>query len=277
MSDFHNTHFSLAGKTAVITGACGFLGKHICEGFASAGAAVVAVDLNEKACHQFAATLQKKFEQKILGIACDVTDKEFVTAMVAEVLDKMPSLDILINNAAYRSDDPVALHAPFETYSLKEWKRLMTVNLDGVFLCSQAVGGAMARGGKGGVIIQMASIYGVKGTDHSIYKRVNQETGRRLNNPAAYSTSKGGVIALTKYLASYWAKDGIRVNAVSPGGIYNNQPPSFVEDYSSQVPLARMAKPGEIVGPLIYLSSDAANYITGQNLIVDGGLCVGKG
>ncbi len=263
--------FSLTGKTAIITGALGFLGQYLCRGFAEAGANVVAVDLDNDKCEKFALALGKNYKIKSLGIACNVCDPVSVRLMKEQSCKKFTSIDILINNAAYKSKDPARLHAPFEKYSLQEWKGMMDVNVNGVFLCSQAIGSVMAEQECGGSIIQMSSIYGIMGTDHRIYEGSNR-SGNRTNNPASYSASKGAILSLTKYLATYWSRKGVRVNALSPGGIENAQNTEFINEYSKRVPIGRMAKPTELVGALIFLASDESSYVTGQNIVVDGGL-----
>lgn len=260
--------FSLEGKTAIVTGALGFLGKYFCAGFSEAGSNLAILDLDQKRCQDFADELAEKYNIQAEGYFCDITQKESVQEMVDSVISKFSTVDILLNNASYRSKTPQALHAPFEEYSLEEWQRMMDVNVNGPFLCSQAIGTSMLKHGEGGSIINVASVYGIRGTDHRIYPNAEN----RSNNPASYSTAKGAIVSLTKYLATYWGKSGIRVNSVSPGGVENNQNAEFVMRYSDRVPMGRMAQPEEMVSAVIYLASDASSYVTGQNLIVDGGL-----
>ena len=149
----------------------------------------------------------------------------------------------------------------------------MAVNIDGMFLVAQAVGNQMVKQGKGGSIIQTASIYGILASDKRIYEG-SFYLGRQINNPGVYTTSKAAVVGLTKYLAAYWADKGIRVNTLIPGGVESGQNEIFKERYSARVPLGRMAQADELVGALIFLASDASSYVTGQNIIVDGGLSV---
>lgn len=269
----NSNRFSLKGKNAIITGAVGFLGKYFCIGLAEAGANVAAIDLNRTDCLKFTLELQKKFRVKSVGISCDITDKKAVKEMTNKVLNDFSSIDILVNNACYRPKESKLLHAPFEEYSLEEWNRMMNVNVNGAFLCSQSVGQAMIKQGRGGSIIQISSIYGLLGTDQRIYDKLNRSR-KRCNNPAAYSVSKGAIIALTKYLASYWADKRIRVNVISPGGVQKDQDREFIDAYSIRVPMGRMAKPTELLGALIYLASDTSSYVTGQNIIVDGGFSI---
>ena len=165
------------------------------------------------------------------------------------------------------------ISAPFEDYDIKEWKRMLSVNLDGPFLISKVFGSHMAKSGKGGSIIFLSSIYGFLGTDQSIYESINTSE-KRFNNPASYSASKGGVISLAKYLASYWGKENIRVNVLSLGGIYNGQEDKFVRNYSAKVPMARMGNLEDLDGAIKFLLIEDSEYLTGQNLILDGGLSV---
>ena len=220
---------------------------------------------------EIAARLSEEFGAPVIGIGCDVTSAESVAAMVAQVASEFGDIDILHNNAAGRLQDLDAFFAPFEEYSHESWRTIMSVNIDGMFLVAQAVGREMIRAGKGGAIVQMSSIYGVVAPDNRIYEG-SELDGRRINSPAVYAASKAAVIGLSRYLAAYWAPQGIRVNTVSPGGVFSGQNQTFVERYSARVPMARMAEAEEVVQAVLYLASDASSYVTGQNLTVDGGL-----
>ena len=162
------------------------------------------------------------------------------------------------------------MFAPVEDYSLDTWRQIMSVNLDGMFLVAQAVGTGMARRGRGS-IVQTSSIYGLMGPDQRIYEG-SEYLGRPINTPPVYSASKGGVVGLTRYLATYWAAQGVRVNAITPGGISSGQNDEFRQRYSARIPLGRMAEADEVAAGVLYLASDAASYVTGQDLHVDGGL-----
>jgi NAD(P)-dependent dehydrogenase (short-subunit alcohol dehydrogenase family) len=177
----------------------------------------------------------------------------------------------LHNNVGGKTPDLDAFFASFEDYSLSEWRRVMAANIDGVFMVDQAVGKRMVAQRKGGSIIHVASIYGAMAPDHRIYEG-SQYLGRSINTPAVYSASKAAVIGLTRHLATYWASQGIRVNCISPGGVESGQNEEFMRRYSFRIPLGRMAQPEEMVNALIFLASDASSYITGQNIMVDGGL-----
>ena len=191
--------------------------------------------------------------------------------MVDYVVAEFGEINILHNNAAGKSNDLDAFFAPFEEYSLDQWRKIMEVNLDGMFLVAQAAGRQMVAQRKGGSIIQTASIYGIIAPDQRIYEG-SFYLGTEINTPAVYSASKAAVIGLTKYLATYWANNKIRVNTLTPGGVESGQNEEFKRLYSNRVPMDRMAHASEMVGALLYLASEASSYVTGQNIIVDGGL-----
>jgi NAD(P)-dependent dehydrogenase (short-subunit alcohol dehydrogenase family) len=270
MKDFKKL-FQLDGKTAVVTGACGILGQRFCSGLAEMGANIAVVDLDEGSCRKLASELSEEHHVNTVGISCDVSSSEKVQSMVKKAVSSLGDLHILHNNAASKSSDLEAFFAPFEEYSLNEWRNIMSVNIDGMFLAAQAVGKQMVAQGKGGSIIQTASIYGIMAPDHRIYEG-SLYLDQQINTPAVYSASKAGVVGLTKYLAAYWADKGIRVNTITPGGVESGQNETFKRKYSARVPMGRMAERDEMVGALIYLASDASSYVTGQNIIIDGGL-----
>lgn len=263
--------FDLRGKVAVVTGGVGILGQHFCAGLAESGANVVVVDLQGETAQKSAQLLVERYKIKAIGLGCDVSEPKSVQAMVAEVVAEFGEINILHNNAAGKSDDLDAFFAPFEEYRFDQWRQIMAVNLDGMFLIAQAVGKQMVAQGRGGSIIQTASIYGVMAPDHRIYEG-SFYLGRQINTPAVYTASKAAVIGLTKHLATYWADKGIRVNTLTPGGTESGQNEEFKRRYSARIPLGRMANTHEMVGALLYLASDASSYVTGQNIIVDGGL-----
>ena len=261
---------SLKGKTAVITGGAGILGKHFSDGLARCGSHVVIVDLNKKEGEMIARDLTRRYGQQCISIVCDVSEPASVSSMVDEVMKQFGDINILHNNAASKSSNLEAFFAPFEEYTLDQWREVTKVNLDGMFLVAQAVGRKMVEQNRGGSIIQTASIYGLLGPDSRIYEG-SSYMGRSINTPAVYSASKAAIIGLTKYLATYWADKNIRVNCITPGGAESGQNDTFKEKYSSRVPLGRMAQPEEMVGALLYLASNASSYVTGQNIIIDGG------
>ena len=273
MSSHYKNLFELKGKSAIVTGAIGILGQRFCRGLAEFGAQVAVVDLDLDRCTAFAAELERDYGTSALGVACDVSDPNSVANMVDQVLKRFGAIHVLHNNAASKSADLDAFFASTEEYSLAEWRKIMSVNIDGMFLIAQAVGGQMKKQGTGGSIIQTASIYGIVSSDKRIYEG-SFYLGRQISNPAVYSTSKAAVVGLTRYLAANWGDARIRVNALVPGGVESGQNDAFKTRYSARVPLARMAQPDEMVGALIYLASDASSYVTGHCLVVDGGLSV---
>lgn len=263
--------FDLSGKTAIVTGGLGILGRHFCAGLADFGANVAVIDLDEAASEEFAREIAGDYGVRAAGIGCDVSSEDSVAAMVARVVAEFGKIDVLHNNAATKSSDTAAFSAPLEDYALATWRKVMAVDLDGMFLVAKHAGRQMVLQGSGGSVIQTASIYGVMGPDQRIYAG-SEYRGLAINTPAVYSAAKAGVIGLTRHLATYWADKGIRVNSITPGGAESGQNETFNANYSARVPMGRMAKPREMVGALIYLASDASSYVTGQNLIVDGGL-----
>lgn len=263
--------FDLNGKVAVVTGGAGILGQHFCAGLAESGAQVAVVDLHAEKAVDLARVLTNKYGAKVCGYGCDVSDILSVGKMVREIVAEFGQINILHNNAAGKSDDLDAFFAPFEEYSLDQWRKIMSVNVDGMFLVAQAIGKQMVAQGNGGSIIQTASIYGVMAPDHRIYEG-SFYLGCQINTPAVYTASKAAVIGFTKHLATYWAEKCIRVNTLTPGGTESGQNDEFKRRYAARIPMGRMGNAPEMVGALLYLASDASSYVTGQNFIVDGGL-----
>jgi NAD(P)-dependent dehydrogenase (short-subunit alcohol dehydrogenase family) len=265
--------FNLKDQVAVVTGGVGLLGREFCRTLAEAGAAVAVVDLNGDAANQVAEGLIKD-GYKAKGIAVDITKPESVNAMVAAVLSTFGRLDILVNSAALDPKfDPDAAAkgiAPgaFEDYPLSDWNAALNVNLTGMFLMTQACVRQMIVQGKKGSIINICSTYGLNGPDQRIYIRDGERVAYK---PVYYTTTKAGVMGFTKYVAAYYSETKIRVNALTPGGIYNNHEEYFVKNYSAKTILGRMAEKDEMNGALLFLASDASSYMTGNNVIVDGG------
>lgn len=270
MDDSYGALFDLKGKTAVVTGGIGLLGRHFVRGLAASGANVAVVDLDESASSDLATELEAATGNRALGVGCDVSSPQSVAAMVEHVERDLGPIDVLHNNAASKSKSLENFLADLEDYPIETWREVMSVNLDGLFLVAQAVGTGMAQRGRGS-IIQTASIYGAMAPDQRIYEG-SEYLGRPINTPAVYSASKAGVIGLTRHLATYWASRGVRVNTLTPGGVETGQNETFKQRYSERVPMGRMAQPREMVGALLFLASDASSYVTGQNIIVDGGL-----
>ncbi len=263
--------FSLKGKTAIVTGGLGLIGKKHCEALASAGANVFVCDMDKNMCADFAATLQTES----FGFPLDVTFSGSIISLRDYVISKFGKIDILVNNAAINDMVENPHHDPelgkFENYPLDLWNKAINVNLTGVFLCSQILGSSMATRGKG-TIINIASTYGVVAPDQSIYKK--PDGSQVFFKSPVYPATKGAVIAFTKFLASYWGAAGVRANTLSPGGVLNGQEEYFVNNYSLRTLLGRMANPADYQGAIVFLASDASEYMTGANLIVDGGWTV---
>jgi NAD(P)-dependent dehydrogenase (short-subunit alcohol dehydrogenase family) len=248
--------FSLKGKTAVVTGGAGLIGKPVCLGLAEAGAKVYIADVDKKSGENLA-----KENGNLKWIHIDITDEKSIETCIKQVVKNDKKIDIWVNCAYPRTGD---WSEKFEKIKYESWKKNVDMHMNGYFLCCQQIAEHMKKN-KNGSIINFGSIYGVTGPDFSIYEKTN------FTMPAAYSAIKGGIITFTKYLSTYYAKHGIRVNTICPGGIFDNQPKDFVEKYNKKTPLGRMGKPEEIAGPVIFLASDAASYVTGHVLMVDGG------
>lgn len=260
--------FSLDGKVAVVTGALGLIGREHCKALADAGAHVVVADLDESACEKFAGELTPK----AIGVGINITEKESVIRLKDKILVTFGKIDILVNNAAindqFENPKATAELSKFENYPVELFRKSLDVNVTGTFLCSQVLGTEMARQGKGS-IINIASTYGMNGPDQSIY--IRPDGSQPFFKPPAYSASKGAVIAFTKFLSAYWGKSGVRVNTLTPGGVENGQDDFFIGNYSRKTQLGRMAEPTDYRGALVFLASEASSYMTGANLVVDGG------
>lgn len=260
--------FDLTGRTAIVTGAAGLLGRQHCRALAEAGATVVATDRDPAAL----GALAGEMGGSLLAIAADVADADSVRELLAETLRHTGRADVLVNNAAIndRVENPAAALelSRFENYPLDLWRRSLDVNVTGVFLCSQIIGAEMARARRGS-IVNIGSTYGVVALDQSLY--LDPEGRQRFFKSPVYPATKGAVLAFTRFLAAYWGQAGVRVNALSPGGVENGQDDFFVAEYARRTPLNRMAAPHDFMGALVFLASDASAYVTGANLLVDGG------
>lgn len=263
--------FRLDNKIAVVTGGAGILGSEFCNALCDLGATVACLDVHEESLHKVVKELQNKYSKdRILGFFCDVSDKISVNQAIDNVIKCFSRIDILLNNAATKTNDINDFFAPFSDFSIDTWRKVMAVNLDGMFLIAQAVGKHMIER-RQGTIAQTASIYSLIAPDNRIYEG-SHYLGREINTPAVYTASKAGVIGLTKHLATLWADYGIRVNSLCPGGVASGQDNEFKKKYSVRVPMGRMADTMDIVGPMMFLVSDASKYMTGQVLYADGGL-----
>lgn len=250
--------FSLDGKIALVTGGAGIYGEHIVRALAEAGAHVVIASRNLAKCEELAESLRNENLQADAG-PLDLSSESSIRRLRDNIIGKHNRLDILVNNAVARAGGDLR-HATAE-----QWDTAMKVNSTGLFLSCQIFSESMQQA-RSGSIINIASIYGMVGPDITIYE------GTKLSNPVNYSFAKGGMISMTRYLASFLAPFGVRVNCLSPGGFRNEDtPPEFVPNYSRRTPLGRMAEPDDIKGPVVFLASEASRYVTGQNLPVDGG------
>jgi 2-deoxy-D-gluconate 3-dehydrogenase len=264
-------YFDLSGRVAIITGAAGLLGRGYGHTLASAGAHVVLADIEGQAVLDLAEEIEAQTGVKALGIQTDVSNQESVRGMVAKTLDVFGRIDILVNNAAINPKFD-AQHSGehvnnFENFPLEAWQESIDVNITGMFLCAQAVAPAMREADKG-VIVNVSSTYGLVGPDQRLYFREGEPLQYK---PVTYTVSKAAAIGLTRYLATYFAGTGIRVNTLTPGGVFAGHDDEFVRRYSARTVMGRMADRDEMSSALLFLVSDASSYMTGSNLIVDGG------
>lgn len=256
--------FSLEGKVIVVTGAAGILGQVFCRELLDSGAHVVAIDAQPVSLEALRGQLPS---ERLETHAADIREREQMAGIRAAVMARHGRIDGLLNNAATKSPN---FFEPFETFPLEDWDHVMSVNLKGAMVCCQEFGAVMAEQGQGSVV-NVLSIYGIAAPDQRIYEG-SEYLGRAINTPAVYSASKAGLWGLTHYLSSYWGQRNVRVNALTPGGIQSGQNKTFTDRYSQRVPMGRMGQADDLVGALVYLMSDAASYVTGQNIVVDGGL-----
>lgn len=256
--------FDLSGKVAIVTGGAGLLASEHAIALTEHGARVVLADFNIEKCEEAARKLADDGLQ-VVAKYCDVTKKESWQSLLDETILEYGSVDILVNNAGFTNQSKSAnFDATFENFPLEDWNAIMNVNLTGTFLGCQVVGKHMVDNGKG-AIINIASLYGVVSPNHKIYP------GTGISQPVAYSVSKHGVVALTKYLATLWAEKGVRVNSLTPGGIFNGHQGLFLERFQQLNPIGRMSDKTELRGGIVYLASDASSHVVGHNLIIDGG------
>ncbi|MBS4070817.1 MAG: SDR family oxidoreductase [Algoriphagus sp.] len=257
--------FDLSGKVALVTGGAGLLASEHAIALADHGAIVILADKNLEKCNQAVHELASKGYNKIEGLELDVTSKDSWEMVKNHLIDRYGKIDVLINNAGYTNQSKSKnFDAGFEDFPLEDWTNIMNVNLTGCFLGCQVIGKQMLNQSKG-AIINIASLYGVVSPNHKIYP------GTGISQPVAYSVSKHGVVSLTKYLATLWAEKGVRVNALTPGGIWNGHSGLFLERFQQLNPIGRMSDKTELRGGIVYLASDASSHVIGHNLIIDGG------
>lgn len=260
--------FDLNGKIAIVTGAAGQLGGEYTKTLLDYGAKVAAFDVffeNPKS------ELKKLKSENLIRIKADITNRKSVEEGLKEVIIEFGNPNILINNAAIDSP-PTADNqdtGPFETYSEESWQKIADVNLKGMMICCQVIGGNMAKN-RGGSIINISSIYGVISPDQRIYE-YRASGGKPFFKPIAYGITKAGVLSLTRYLSTYWARKNVRVNALVLAGVFNDHDETFLKNYTNKVPMGRMANRSEYNGAAVFLSSDASSYMTGSVMTIDGG------
>jgi NAD(P)-dependent dehydrogenase (short-subunit alcohol dehydrogenase family) len=263
--------FDLTGRVAIITGGLGQLGQRFALALAAYGAKVCLVDIGDYNIGKSILIDEAIEEGKIFSFKADITDKESVQKIANRIEHEVGSVSILINNAAIDAPPGAAANenVPFEDYSLDSLYKMIDVNIVGTFICCQVFGKMMANNGKGS-IINISSIYGMLSPNQTIYE-YKRKSGEKWFKPVGYSVTKSAILNFTRYLATYWATNGVRVNTLSPAGIFNNQDEEFLTAYCSHIPIARMADANELNGAVIFLSSDASSYMTGANLVIDGG------
>jgi 2-deoxy-D-gluconate 3-dehydrogenase len=262
----------MTNRVAIVTGGAGLLGREYAQTLADAGANVVVADIDEACAEEVADSVARRSRVPALATGTDVSDEASVDDLVRQTLACFGRVDVLVNNAAL---DPkfepqtAGQHTDaFESFPLEVWNLSLKVNLTGMFLCARAVARPMLKQGRG-CIINICSTYGLVGPDQRLYDAGGG--GARACKPVSYSVTKSAVLGLTHYLAAYWTGKNIRVNALTPGGVFNGHDEGFVERYSARTPLGRMADRTEYNGALLFLASDASSYMTGANLVVDGG------
>jgi NAD(P)-dependent dehydrogenase (short-subunit alcohol dehydrogenase family) len=260
--------FDVGNEVVVITGVSGQLGGEYARAFLSRGARVAGLDVRRSPGVDI---LASNFPERFEFFESDVTNRPSLQRVLIDVSGKFGGPTVLINNAAIDSPPsaPPEENGPFEDYPDSSWDRVMDVNLKGVYHCCQVFGGAMAERGKG-VVINVASIYGVVSPDQSLYE-YRRKRGETFFKPVAYAVSKSGILNLSRYLAVYWAKKNVRVNTLTIAGVFNGQEQDFLDAYCDRIPVGHMADPGDYNGAVLFLASPASCYMTGANLVVDGG------
>jgi NAD(P)-dependent dehydrogenase (short-subunit alcohol dehydrogenase family) len=264
--------FDLTGKRAIVTGGAGLLGIQHARALLLKNCEIDLWDIDSKALQIAQSTLEAEFpDSSVISTTIDISSEEAVASEVQGYRDSYKSISILINNAALNPKfSSSSSSSQFENYSINNWNQEIEVGLTGAMLCSKHVGTYMASLGSG-VIVNIASDLSVISPDQRIYKLPGEEAHSQFKKPVSYSVIKTGLIGLTKFLSTYWAENGIRANALSPGGVNDNQDPFFVQNLITRIPMARMAEADEYIGAIQFLCSDASSYMNGQNLVIDGG------
>ena len=273
ITNYKQTKFDLTDKVAVVTGGCGLLGEEFAYSLLSAGAKVVIGDINNKRLKQTADKIKNKSNlSDILALELDITNNSSINNFIDELLNKYKGIDILVNSAAidpkFEKGSKLSEFTTFKNFPLSSWTESVKVNLTGTFQLTQAICGVMEEYGKGS-IINIGSNYGLVGPDQKIYRK--NDNKNQSYKPVVYSVCKAGLIGFTKYLAAYYSGTDIRVNMLTPAGVYNNHDSEFEANYSKKTILGRMSRKEEYGGSIVFLASDASSYMTGANLIIDGG------
>lgn len=266
--------FSLQDKVAVITGGGGLLGYQHSAAIAAMGGKLALLDIDRSGLEKNAALLSQEFDADVLTLVTDITDLVSVKASLRAVLGRFSSVQILVNNAARNpkvEDNSDKNFSRLENFPTDQWKLDLDVGLGGAFNCAKVYGSRMAESGIGGVIINISSDLGVIAPDQRLYKVEGRPAHLQPVKPVTYSVVKHGLIGLTKYLATYWCEQGVRCNALSPGGVYAGQDELFVRNLTKLIPMGRMAQADEYRGAIAFLCSDASKYLNGANLVMDGG------
>jgi NAD(P)-dependent dehydrogenase (short-subunit alcohol dehydrogenase family) len=268
--------FDLTGKVVIITGGAGFLGQKHAEAIAEFGGTPVLVDLNPAQLELALAGLNQKFPSHAAGFVADITQEEQVREICHQITNKYGKVDVLINNAANNpkvdSANQLQNFSRLENFPLDQWNEDLTVGLTGSFLCSKYFGPVIAAA-SGGSIINISSDLGIIAPNQNLYKQEGLPDPMQSVKPVTYSVVKTGLIGLTRYLATYWAEKGVRCNALCPGGVYNGQGEEFLIRIRTLIPMARMARPDELKGAIVFLASASSSYVNGAVIIVDGGRC----
>lgn len=254
---------NLSEKVVFLTGAAGLLGTQYATALSNVGANVILADINYTKCKKLENELKKIFNVKPFAIKMDISSEKSIDSAIVKVMKKFSKIDVLVNNAVF-PETKKERSIPFEKFPIDLWNKIFAVNVTGVFLCNQKIGSIMVKQ-KNGSIINISSMYGAVAADQRIYGNSG------LNSTAAYAVTKSALFNFTRYLASYWRNTGVRVNTLTLGGVENNQDSKFIQKYSEKTMIGRMAKKNEFVGPLIFLASDSSSYMTGANMVVDGG------
>jgi len=267
--------FNIKNKIIIITGGSGFLGSEFSLALSNVGAIPVILDINKTSLELLKDKINKKRKKAFFSLV-DLNNEKKVNKAIDLVIKKYRKIDCLINAAGFTGPTMLETNKnyfeKFENYDFQLWQKALNGNLSSTFIVTKAVAKHMLRRKKGS-IVNIASDVGIISPDHRIYEpnKKNNYKGVKFNTPISYSTAKSGIISMTRYLATYWAKKGIRVNSISPAGVYKKHNKKFVKQLSERIPLGRMAKPEELNGAIIYLCSNASSFVTGHNLVVDGG------